>query len=109
MFQSFAAHLLRNAGNNAVGHGLCRLRGVVARADAGSSGGQQNIHAFGIGQFTQTLANPGGIVGNRRCRGDFPAQPATGGDDSWARTVFVLALGHAIANRENRYAHEEGI
>src|SRR5215467_12785142 len=107
MFQSFATHLFGNAGNHAVGDGFGRFGSIVARADSGSAGGQQNVHASRIRKFAQLLANPRGIIGNPQRRGNLPTQAAAGSHDGRTGAVFALAFGHAITDGENGYAHEE--
>src|ERR1700730_13354573 len=49
--QAFAAHLFADPGNYAIGNGLRGFRRVVARANAGSTGGQNKIDSAGVGPF----------------------------------------------------------
>ena len=69
----FAPHFLSDAGNDAIGYSLRGFGSVVSRADAGPTGGGDQVDASGVCQLTDIFANCGGIVGNAKAGGDFPA------------------------------------
>ena len=55
LFCAFAAHFFGNAGDEAVGYGDGGFGSVVARADAGAAGGEEQIDAAGVGDVCEVV------------------------------------------------------
>ncbi len=106
--QALAPHLFGDSGHDPVSHRLRRFRGVIPRPDPGSTRSQEKVHAAGIRQFSQLLADVCGIVRHTQRRGHFPSQPAAGGHNRGPGQVLAFAICYGIADGENRYAHREG-
>src|SRR5579871_4567508 len=79
LFGAAAADFFGQAGNDAVGYIEGGFGSVVARAEAGASGGEENIDLTGVGDGTNLAAEGGRIVGATQGGVDLPAQfTATG-------------------------------
>jgi len=100
-----AADFFGKAGDGAVGDVEGRLGGIVARAEAGASGGEEHIGVAGIGDGAKLAADFGRVVGTSQGRVDLPAKFAATLDESGAGEVFAFAAGHGVADGEDRDAH----
>ena len=106
-FHAFAAHFFGDAGDDAVGDGDGGFGSVVARADAGAAGGEDDVCAAGVGDGAELFLDGGEVIGQAQGGGDFPAEAAADGDERGAGSVFALAFGGGVADGEDGYAHKK--
>jgi hypothetical protein len=104
-FHSFATHFFGDPRDEAVGDSDGGLRGVIAGADAGSAGGEDNIRTTPVGDGAELFANGGWIVRDAQRFGDFPAEAAAERNDCGTGGVLAVAFGGGVADSEDGYAH----
>jgi len=105
---ALAAHLFGKAGDHLFADVERGFGGVVARAESGAAGGEDEINAARIGKLPQMGAHLARVVGALERGGDFPAEFAAALDDGGAGEVDALVTGDRIADGENGNAHRGG-
>jgi hypothetical protein len=105
---TFATHLFGEAGNHFFGDVECGFRRVVAGAEAGAAGGEDEIDAARIGELAEMGAHLAGVIGALERRGDFPAEFAAALHNGRAGEIDAFASGNRIADGENGNAHRGG-
>jgi hypothetical protein len=104
-FRAFAAEFFGDAGNSALGDIKSGFRSVVAGTEASATGGEDEINAAGVGQFTKLAAKAGGIIGTAERGSDFPAEFANAFDERGAGEIFAFTAGDGIADGEDGDTH----
>src|SRR5580704_16282797 len=104
---AFAANLFGEAGDDTVGEFERSFRRDVAGAEAGASGGEENVDASGVGDGAHLIAKSGRVVGGEERGGDCPSQFSATGNQCGAGAVIAFAAGDGIADGENGDAHKE--
>jgi hypothetical protein len=102
---TFAAHFFGEAGNDFFGDFQCGFGSVIAWAEAGAAGGEDQVHVTRIGQLAEMGAYLAGIVRTFERHGDFPAEFAAALNDGRAGKVHALAVGDRIADGEDSDSH----
>jgi hypothetical protein len=106
-FGAFAAEFLGDAGNGALGDVQSGFGSIVARAEAGAAGGEDEIDAARVGEFAKLAAKAGRIVGTAERGGDFPAEFANAFDERGAGEIFAFTAGDGITDGEDGDTHRE--
>ena len=108
-FGAFAPEFFGDAGNDALGNVDGGFGSVVARAEAGAAGGEDEIDTSRVGEFTKLAAKAGGIVGTAERGGDFPAEFANAFDEGRAGKIFAFTAGDGITDGEDGDTHGWGL
>jgi hypothetical protein len=70
---AFAAEFFGDAWNGALRDVESGFGSIVARAESGATGGENEVDAAGVGEFAELAAKTGGIVRTAERGGNFPA------------------------------------
>ena len=108
-FGAFAAEFFGNAGNGALGDVKSGFRSVVARAEAGAAGGENEIDAARVSEFAKLAAQAGNIVGTAERGGNFPAEFANAFDEGGAGEILAFTAGDRITDGEDGDTHAWGL
>jgi len=108
-FGAFAAEFLGDAGNGALGDVQSGFGSIIARAEAGAAGGEDEIDAARVGEFAKLAAKAGRIVGTAERGGDFPAEFAYAFDERGAGEIFAFTAGDGITDGEDGDTHSWGL
>jgi hypothetical protein len=106
---TFAAKFFGDARNGAFGDVERGFGSIVARAEAGATGGEDEIDTARVGEFAKLATEASGIVGTAKRGGDFPAEFTNAFDQSWAGKIFAFTAGDGVADGENGDTHGSGL
>lgn len=103
---AFAAKLLGNAGDGAFRNVESGFGSIVARAETGTAGSEDEVDAAGVCEFTELAAKAGGVIRAAKRGGDFPSELTRTFDESGAGEVLALTAGDGITDGEDGDAHD---
>lgn len=102
---AFAAEFFGDARNGAFRDVESGFGSIVARSEAGAAGGEDQIDAARVREFTKLATQASGIIRTAKRRGDFPTEFTNAFDEGGARKIFAFTAGDGVADGENGDTH----